>query len=112
MALAYKHNIICLLLQQFSPEVGESSRLRLTELYVLKVFEGTWLERVAKSYQAAQEKAADEHVAHSKCSTAFAVILSLEKEAEEGAANGILDIINTSYYLGGWNISLRIPLVI
>lgn len=53
-----------------------------------QVFEGTWLERVAKSYQAAQEKAADEHVAHSKCSAAFSLILSLEKEAEDGAANG------------------------
>lgn len=89
MALAYEQNIIFLLLHQFIPVVGESSRLRLTEFCGLKIFEGTWLERVAKSYQAAQEKAADEHVAHSKCSAAFSLILSLEKEAEDGAANGI-----------------------
>jgi hypothetical protein len=55
----------------------------------LKVFEGTLLERVVKSYQAAQEKSVDEYGALSKCSAAFSMVVSLEKEAENGAANGM-----------------------
>jgi hypothetical protein len=50
----------------------------------LKVFEGTLLERVVKSYQAAQEKSVDEYGALSKCSAAFSMVVSLEKEAENG----------------------------
>lgn len=61
----------------------------LTEFAGLKVFEGTLLERVEKSYQAAQEKAVDEYGALSKCSAALSLVVSLEKEAEHGAANGI-----------------------
>lgn len=61
----------------------------LTEFAGLKVFEGTFLERVAKSYQAAHEKAVDEYGALSKCSAALSLVVSLEKEAENGAANGI-----------------------
>lgn len=55
----------------------------------MKVFEGTLLEQVAKSYQAAQEKSVDEYGALSKCSAALSMVVSLEKEAENGAANGM-----------------------
>lgn len=44
---------------------------------------------MAKSYQAAQEKSVDEYGALSKCSAALSMVVSLEKEAENGAANGM-----------------------
>lgn len=53
------------------------------------MFEGSMLERVARSYHAVQEKTADEYGALSKYSAAVAQIESLEKEAEGGVGNGI-----------------------
>lgn len=56
------------------------------------MFEGSMLERVARSYHAVQEKTADEYGALSKYSAAVSRIESLEKEAEGGAGNGIIFI--------------------
>lgn len=53
------------------------------------MFEGSMLERVARSYHAVQEKTADEYGALSKYSAAVSQIECLEKEAEGGAGNGI-----------------------
>ena len=53
------------------------------------MFEGSMLERVARSYHAVQEKAADEHGAMSKYFAAVSQIENLKKEAEGGVGNGI-----------------------
>ena len=52
---------------------------------------GRFLERVVilKSYQAAQEKSVYEYGALSKCSAALSMVVSLEREAENAAANGL-----------------------
>lgn len=51
-------------------------------------FEGTLLERVARSYQAAHEKSVDEYGAVSKCNEALSMVVNLEKEAEAAGGNG------------------------
>ncbi|KAG0613179.1 hypothetical protein M758_6G083000 [Ceratodon purpureus] len=58
-----------------------------------KVFEGNLLERVVESYQAAQEKSVDEIGALEKCTSALSMVVSLEKETENGPAYGD---VNTS----------------
>ncbi|KAG0569393.1 hypothetical protein KC19_6G087500 [Ceratodon purpureus] len=58
-----------------------------------QVFEGNLLERVVESYQAAQEKSVDEIGALEKCTSALSMVVSLEKETENGPAYGD---VNTS----------------
>lgn len=82
------------------------------------MFEGSMLERVARSYHAVQEKTADEYGALLKYSAAVSQIESLEKEAEGGAVNGItflLDSISNnskvlmSYLLIMPNFIIQVP---
>lgn len=65
-----------------------------------QMFEGSMLERVARSYHAVQEKTADEYGALSKYSAAVSQIECLEKEAEGGAGNGSLQASIADELLG------------
>ncbi|KAG0586925.1 hypothetical protein KC19_2G127900 [Ceratodon purpureus] len=65
-----------------------------------QMFEGSMLERVARSYQAVQEKSADEYGALLKYSAAVSQIESLEKEAEGCAGNESLQASIADELLG------------
>jgi len=64
-----------------------------------KVFEGGILERVARSYQAVQDNAAEEDAALADCNAAITRVESLQKKAENHTGKGSPSYYDVCYWI-------------